>query len=107
MRNNKAVFAGFVLFAIICAVVAPAVFAAVKTHDVKTEIVSVNMENKTITIKDEKGANKTVPVLEPALASLKKVKAGDHVMLTCQDDDKGIHQGVAAIKVEQVEAKKY
>lgn len=76
------------------------VLAAGKTHDVKTEIVSVDMKAKTITIKDEKGESKTVPVLASAMESLKNVKAGDHVTLTCQDDDKGGHEGVAAIKVE-------
>ena len=79
--------------------------AAGKTHDVKAEIVSVDVEKKMVTIKDEKGANKTVPVLASAVASLKDLKPGDHVMLTCQDDDSGQHQGVAGIKVEKAEKK--
>jgi hypothetical protein len=79
------------------------VLAAGKTHDVRTEIVSVDAKAMTITIKDDKGQNKVVPVLASAQDSLKTVKAGDKVMLTCQDDDKGGHQGVAAIKVESAE----
>jgi len=79
------------------------VLASGKTHDVKTEVVSVDAEHKTLTIKDDKGENKTVKVLEAAVASLKNVKAGDKVTLTCQDSDKGEHEGVAAIKVEKPE----
>ncbi|HKQ60298.1 MAG TPA: hypothetical protein VJS92_03370 [Candidatus Polarisedimenticolaceae bacterium] len=99
MRNSKTL-AVLAAFALLCAVAAPVAMAAAKTHEVKTEVVSVNMDSKMITIKDDKGENKTVPVLDSALASLKTVKAGDHVVLTCQDDDKGMHQGVSAIKVE-------
>jgi len=79
------------------------VLAAGKSHDVTTEIVSVDAKANTITIKDEKGASKTVKVLEAAVASLKDVKSGDHVTLTCQDNDKGEHEGVTAIKVEKHE----
>ena len=71
--------------------------AAAKTHDMKATVVSVDMENKTLTIKDEKGEEKTAPVLEGAVAQLKGLKAGDQVTLTCQDDDQGKHQGVAKI----------
>ena len=56
------------------------------------------MTAKTITIKDEKGGDKVIPVLDSALASLKTVKAGDSVVLTCLDNDKGEHTGVSAIK---------
>jgi hypothetical protein len=105
VRNHKASFAVLVVVAVACAVLAPVALAATKTHEVRSEVVSVNMEGKTITIKDEKGADKSVPVLESALASLKTIKAGDHVLITCQDDDKGMHQGVAAIKVEPMHPK--
>jgi len=77
--------------------------AAGKTHEVKTEVVSVDLEANTLTIKDEKGENKTVPVLAAAVDSLKDVKAGDHVTLTCQDNETGDHEGIAAIKVEHAE----
>lgn len=79
------------------------VLGAGKTHDVKTEVVAVDLEANTLTIKDEKGENKTVPVLAAAVDSLKNVKAGDHVTLTCQDSEEGGHEGIAAIKVEQGE----
>ncbi|HET6373647.1 MAG TPA: hypothetical protein VFG76_10090, partial [Candidatus Polarisedimenticolia bacterium] len=35
---------------------------AVMTHEVKAEVVSFDVAAKTLTIKDEKGADKTVPV---------------------------------------------
>jgi hypothetical protein len=72
--------------------------AAGKTHDLTAEVVSVDLAAKVITIKDETGENKKVPVLPSALESLKTVKAGDNVLLTCQDNEKGEHQGVSAIK---------
>lgn len=75
---------------------AAAAAPAGKTHDVPAEIVSADVEKKTLTIKGEK-ENKTVPVDEKAVASLKTVKAGDKVTLTCWDDEKGQHQKVTAI----------
>jgi hypothetical protein len=79
------------------------VLAAGKTHEVKTEVVSVDAKAGTITIKDDKGEPKTVKVLGAAAASLKDVKAGAHVTLTCQDSEDGQHEGVIAIKVEKHE----
>jgi hypothetical protein len=67
-------------------------------HDVTAEVVSVDLAAKVITIKDETGENKKLAVLPSALESLKTVKAGDNVLLTCQDNEKGEHQGVSAIK---------
>jgi Cu/Ag efflux protein CusF len=72
--------------------------AAGKTHELTAEVVSVDLAAKVITIKDETGENKKVPVLPSALESLKTVKAGDNVLLTCQDNEKGEQQGVSAIK---------
>ena len=69
-----------------------------KKHDVTAEIVAVDANAKTITIKGEKGENKTVPVTGEAVSALATVKAGDRVVLTCMDDDKGQHQSVTAIK---------
>jgi hypothetical protein len=71
---------------------------AAPTHDVTAEVVSVDLAAKVITIKDETGENKKILVLPSALESLKTVKAGDNVLLTCQDNEKGEHQGVSAIK---------
>ena len=71
-------------------------------HDVTAEVVSVDLAAKVITIKDETGASRKVPVLPSALESLKTVKAGDNVLLTCQDNEKGEHQGVSAITLTPV-----
>jgi len=73
-------------------------FAMGKTHDLKGTIVSVNVEGKTITFKDDSGASITSPVLDSAAASLKNVKAGEYVTLTCQDNDKGQHEGISRIQ---------
>lgn len=70
---------------------------AVKTHEVTAEVVSVDLTKKTLTIKGEK-ENMVVPVLDSkALDSLKDVKAGDTLKLTCKDDAKGAHLGVVAV----------
>ncbi len=76
--------------------------AAGKTHDMTTQVVSVDLEKKTVTFKDDKGGNQTAPVLGKALESFKTLKAGDKVTLTCQDNEKGEHQGIIAIKVAKV-----
>jgi hypothetical protein len=73
-----------------------------KTHEVAAEIVSADAVKNTLTIKGEK-ADMTVPVEgEKAQASLKTVKAGDKVTLTCQDDAKGAHKSVIAIAAAPV-----
>lgn len=83
---------------------APA-FAGGKSHDMKAQVVSVDLEGKKITIKDEKGENHTAPVMGKAIDTLKTVKAGDWVMLTCMDNEKGEHQGVTDIKMAPPAAK--
>jgi hypothetical protein len=67
-----------------------------KTHDVDAEVVSVDTAKGTLTIKAE-GGDKTVPVDTKATSSLKDLKAGDKVKLTCWDDEKGDHKKVVAI----------
>ena len=67
-----------------------------KTHMVTAEVVSVDTEKSTITIKGET-ENKTAPVDAKASAALKTVKAGDTVTLTCWDNSKGEHEKVIAI----------
>jgi Cu/Ag efflux protein CusF len=74
--------------------------AAVKTHVVEAEVVSADATAKTLTIKGEK-ENKTVAVDASAVASLKSLKSGDKVKLTCRDDAMGAHQAVTQIKVEK------
>lgn len=70
------------------------------THDVTTEIVSMDLEKHTITLMGPEGENITAPVKGEALASLKskKLKAGDKVVATCQDDEQGNHQAVTDLK---------
>ncbi|PYT36286.1 MAG: hypothetical protein DMF52_07990 [Acidobacteria bacterium] len=77
--------------------VAPAA-AMGKTHDMKGTVVSVNVEGKSITFKDDSGASITAPVLDAAAGSLKNVKAGEYVTLTCQDNEKGEHEGISRIQ---------
>ena len=69
-------------------------------------MVSVNVYGKTLTFKDETGQSKTVPAMGKAIDSLQTLKAGDHVVLTCTDDEKGGHMGVSAIKIAPAEAPK-
>ena len=68
-----------------------------KTHDVTAEVVAIDLRANTITIKSENG-DKTVPVRDKAVDELKTIKAGETVVLTCQDDAKGEHQAVVKIK---------
>ncbi len=97
MRNLAAVMCALFVAGLILGVSSPAV-AAGKTHQVKATVVSVDLEHNQITITDEKGEQKTAPVMDKAVEELKTVKAGDKVTLTCQDNDKGEHEGVTAIK---------
>src|SRR5262245_56822314 len=89
---------------LLCAVVAAVlldstVAIAAKRHDVQGEIVSINLEGKTLTFKNAEGKDVTAPILPEALESVKAVKKGDKVTLTCADDDAGNHKGVSAVKV--------
>lgn len=75
------------------------VSAAGKTHDMTGTVVSVDIDGKKITFKDDTGTSMTVPVLDKAVGTLKTLKADQKVTLTCQDNEKGDHEGVSAIKV--------
>jgi predicted component of type VI protein secretion system len=68
-----------------------------KTHDVNAEFVSFDATAKTITIKDDKGQQSSVPVEAMALTEAKSFHAGDKVTLTCRDDEKGQHQAITKI----------
>jgi hypothetical protein len=85
----------------VAALVAPALLAAGKTHDMKGTVVSVDVAGKMLTVKDEKGESKTAPVLGDAVKMLGSLKAGDKVTLTCQDNEKGEHTGITAIKISK------
>ena len=67
-----------------------------KSHEVQAEVVSADVAKSTLTIKGDTD-NKTVPVDKKAAASLKTVKAGDKVTLTCWDNAKGEHVKVTHI----------
>jgi ABC-type enterochelin transport system substrate-binding protein len=67
-----------------------------KTHAVEAEVVSVDTTANTLTIKGE--PNKTVTVDTMAADSLKSLKAGDKVKLTCKDSSTGQHEKVTAIE---------
>ena len=72
--------------------------AAGKTHDMIVQIVSVDAQGNRITIKDDKGETKTVQVLGNAVGKLTMMRTGGMFTLTCQDNEKGEHQGIIAIK---------
>ncbi|MNC97878.1 hypothetical protein D3C83_156790 [compost metagenome] len=61
-------------------------------------VVAVDAAKNTITIKGADGKDATAPVEGEAQKSLGSLKAGDQVVVTCRDDDKGAHQAVTAIK---------
>ena len=72
--------------------------AAGKTHDMIVQIVAVDARGQRITIKDDKGEKKTVAVLGNAVGKLTMTRTGGMFTLTCQDNEKGEHQGIIAIK---------
>src|SRR5262245_38824027 len=75
--------------------------ATLNTHEVDAEVVSVDAEKNTITLKTEKGESKA-PVEGKAVASLKDLKPGQKVTVVCRDDEKGAHQAVTEIKAPAV-----
>ena len=97
MKQKSSMLAAALIFALAAAV--PAAWAgAGKTHESKAEVVSIDETAKTITLKDDKGENHTAPLLGKAVDEAKHLKAGDKVKATCQDNDKGEHEGVTALK---------
>lgn len=77
-----------------------------KMHRINAEIVSVDQEKKTVTVKVD-GAEKTAPVGPIAVYTLKKLKAGDKVVLTCRDDAaSGAHTEIAFIRLAPPEVPK-
>ncbi len=74
-------------------------------HDMTVEFVSADAKAKMITIKDESGESKTVPVMGAALKELGSLKGGEKITITCLDNDKGEHQGVTMIKTAMANKK--
>jgi len=101
MKKATLALCAMIAVTLVLAVAHPA-SAVGKTHDLKGTIESVDLKEKKITFKDESGTSMTAPVLGNAVASLKSVKAGQAVTITCQDNENGDHEGVSAIKVEKV-----
>ncbi len=98
MKRFGSIVSAVVIAALILAVPVAAFAGAGKTHDMKAEVVSVDVKAKTITLKDEKGESHTAPLMGAAVNEAKGLKPGDKVTATCQDSDKGEHQGVKSIK---------
>ncbi len=70
-----------------------------KTHEIKAQVVSADMDKNTITYKvDGDDAEATLPVTGKALESLKSLKAGDKVLLVCQDGQDGQQGAIVEIK---------
>ena len=70
-----------------------------KSHEAKVEVVSVNLDTKELTFKTDSGETKTAVALGKAVDTLKTLKAGDKVTLTCSDNEKGEHLGISDIKM--------
>ena len=104
MKRQALILCALFVTALIAAPITAAL-AGGKSHDVKGEVVSVNLDGKTLTFKSETGESKTVPVIDKAVDSLKTLKAGDKVVMTCLDSDAGEHQAVTAIKLDKGPAK--
>jgi hypothetical protein len=96
MRKHGSLFAAAVVIALLAIPVAT--MAANKTHDMAVQVVSVDMKAKKITVKDEKGEDHTAPLLGAAVGEAKGLKPGDKVTVSCEDNEKGDHLGVKAIK---------
>ncbi len=56
----------------------------IKTYKVEAEVVNPDLENKTLTYKQD-GAEKNAPVGALAMYRLKRIKPGDKVTLTCRE----------------------
>lgn len=97
MRKPLLILGAVLMVSLIAAQLNPVV-AGGKTHDVSATIVAVDAQGKKITFQDDAGATSTAIVMEKAVESLKSVKAGDKVVLTCKDSDAGTIEGVIAIK---------
>ena len=69
-----------------------------KTAKVEGEVVAADVEKKTLTLKAE-GADTTSPVGPLAMYRLKKLKAGDKVIVTYKVDEAGAKGEVSFIRM--------
>ena len=72
--------------------------AAEKTKTIDAEVVAADATGKTLTIKGD--PNKTLAVDASAVGSLKDLKSGDKVKLTCRQNDMGEAQAITKITKE-------
>lgn len=105
MKKFAALFVVLLATSVAAAQSKPAAKPAGKTHAVTTEFVSADVAAKTITLKDETGANKTGPMEGKALAQAAKLKLGEKVTAMCRDNDKGEHQAVVSVRPAAAPAK--
>jgi hypothetical protein len=68
-----------------------------KSHELEAEVVAVDGEKNTITLKTAAGES-TARVEAKAQASLADLKPGPKVTVVCRDDEKGEHKAVSEIK---------
>jgi hypothetical protein len=97
MKRLGSIVSTILIAALILAIPAAAL-AAGKTHEMTGKVVSVDAKANTMTFTDEKGESHTAPLMDKAIKEAAGVKPGEAVKLTCQDDEKGAHQGITAIK---------
>jgi len=69
-----------------------------KTVKVEGEVVTADVEKKTLTLKAE-GSDTTTPVGQLAMYRLKKLKAGDKVIVTYKLDDAGAKSEISFIRL--------
>jgi len=70
-----------------------------KSQKLTAEVVSVDPMAKTITIKDEKGENRTATATGKAATYIRGLKPGDKAVLTCLQDDKGEIKSISNFKI--------
>jgi hypothetical protein len=99
MKKLGSVLASVLIAALVLALPAPAL-AGGKTHEMKGTVVSVDTKANTLTFTDDQGASHTAPLLDKAVKEAASLKAGEKIMVTCQDTDKGEHQGITKVKKE-------
>ena len=68
-------------------------------NEVTGEVVSLDTVKKTITFKSEMGVEKTLPAEGSAVDTLKDLKTGDKVTISCAVDEKG--QPKAATRISK------
>jgi hypothetical protein len=74
------------------------------TQQVEAEVVSVDADKKTVTIKSDAGTSpETLPVEGKAASALKDVKPGQKYTLVCKNDSTGGKKKVVDIKTSSKE----